>query len=353
MKKRLYSLVLLSSSIVLLTGCNPKETIESLIKGDSGYHDIYHTEEDKTPIDNEFSIGEDKPHVIENEYGVVSYHIYDGDKYYTVRENDPVYNKYEPDEEISLVELTDADYENMGFSSEYYLAYNIMASQYVRVILPSKYYYYVTGSSIYAPDGQIRVDLYDGKVGSSLDAGDSITYDKSTKYTKNGGKKSHIIVREFDNGYTLRVEVNSNSKDWSMVVNQVITMVDEFELPIVKVTEYSLESSHLDVYEQSIYLTDDYYRLAKFEDGSLSITNSAFNMEDNIKAAKNWVITRQCSSHDGTCYENKSDNAYIVWSDTGYSAAVFRNNKDFSFVLYGEGDEALLNIMEIIKHEAQ
>lgn len=353
MKKRLYSLAVLSSSIVLLTGCNPKETIEGFIKGDSGYHDIYHTEEDESPIDTELNLGEDRTRVVENESGVVSYHIYDGDRYYTVRENDPVYNKYEPEEEISLVELTDEDYESIGSPYEYYLAYNIMASQYVRIVLPSNYYYYVTDSSIYAPDGQIRVDLYDGKVGSNLDAGDSITYDKYTKYTKNGGKKSHIIVREFDNGYTLRVEVNSNSKDWSMLVNQIITMDGEFELPTKLIMEDSLNLSNLGNYEQSIYLTDDYYRLAKFEDGSLSITNSAFNMEDNIEAAKNWVITRQGNNVDDLYHENKSDNVYIIWSDSGYSAAVFKNNKDFSFVLYGQGDEALLNIMEIIKHEAQ
>lgn len=353
MKKILYSLAALSSSIVLLTGCNPKETIECFIKGDSGYHDIYHIEENETSIDTELNLGEDRTRVTEDKNGVVSYHIYDGDKYYTVRENDPIYSKYEPEEEISLVELTDENYGSIGSPSEYYLAYNIMASQYVRIILPSNYYYYVTDSSIYAPDGQIRVDLYDGKVGSNLDAGNSITYDKDTKYTKNGGKKSHIIVKEFDNGYTLRVEVNSNSKDWSMLVNQVITMDGKFELPTKLVMEDFLNLSNLGDYEQSIYLTDDYYRLAKFEDGSLSITNSAFNMVDNIEAAKNWVITRQCNNIDEVCHENKSDNAYIIWSDSGYSAAVFKNNKDFSFVLYGQGNEALLNIMEIIKHEAQ
>lgn len=349
MKKRLYSLAVLSSSIVLLTGCNPKETIEGFIKGDSGYHDIYHTERDETPIDTELNLGEDRTRVVEDEYGVISYHIYDGDKYYTVRDNDPVYSKYEPEEEISLIELTDIDY-----NKEYYLAYNVMASQYVRIVLPSIYDYYVTDSSIYAPEGQIRVDLYDGKVGSNLDAGDSITYDKDTKYTKNGGKKSHIIVKEFDNGYTIRVEVNSNSKDWSMLVNQVITMDGKFELPTKLVTEDSLNLSSLGNYEQSIYLTDDYYRLAKFEDGSLSITNSAFNMEDNIEAAKNWVITRRCndSSYD-RYYDNKSDNVYVIWSDAGYSAAVFKNNKDFSFVLYGQGNEALFNIMEIIRHETE
>lgn len=346
MKKLIYGLLLLAG-VVLLSGCSLRDNITKLIGKDSEYQDIYH--DASTDTSTPTSSSSSKSRINESEYGVVSYHVYDGDRYYTVRENDPVFGECETDEDILLIDTSDkteADFDT------FYLSRNVMSKEYIKVSLPSKYTYYVTDNSIYSLTGEIRVEVYDGLVGSDLNAGNSIVYDKNTKYTKNGGKSSHIIVREFDNGYTLRAEVNSNSEDWSMVVKSVIDMTEDFTYPTFDVIKSTSEPATSSEFIQSIYLTNDYYRTAKFEDGYLNLTNSAYTDSNNIEAAKAWVFTRNVNQKI-EYYEYDADNVYILWSNDGYEVAVFKNNKDFSFVLYGYGEEALVNIMEIVKHEAK
>lgn len=344
MKKYLVIVVLtvLSASI---TGCALKDKISSIF-GSEEYVDIYHQPEPMISLSDK---GNSRKIVSED--GVVSYRVSEGDgKYYTVRETDPTFEHYKTEEDISLIDVSnkiDTDY------ISYYLTRNAMTKEYIKIDLPNKYEYYVTDNSIYVPTGEIKISLYDGNVGEDLDAGNSVVYDKDTKYTKDGGNNSHIIIKEFEDKFTIRAEVNSNSEDWSMVVSSVIEMTEELSYPEYEITfENNMPEYDTSEIKQSIYLTNDYFRTAKFEDGYLNITNSAYNRSSNIDVIRAWIFTRNINEH--TPYrEYSDDNIYIMWTDDGYCASTFSNNKDFKFVLYGYGKEALINMMEIIRNETK
>lgn len=344
MKKYLaiVALTILSGSIV---GCTLKDKVSSVF-GSEEYVDIYHQPESTIILSDKGN-----SRMIETEDGVVSYRVSEGDgRYYTVRETDPTFESYKTEEDISLIDVSDKT--EIDYIS-HYLTRNAMTKEYIKIDLPNKYEYYVTDNSIYVPTGEIKISLYDGNVGEDLDAGNSVVYDKDTKYTKDGGNDSHIIIKEFDDKFTIRAEVNSNSEDWSMVVSSVIKMTDELSYPKYEITfENRMPEYDTSKIKQSIFLTNDYFRTAKFEDGYLNITNSAYNTSSNIDVIRAWLFTRNINENT-PYHEYSDDNVYIMWTDDGYCASTFSNNKDFKFVLYGYGEEALINMMEIMKNETK
>lgn len=310
MKKIIITLILTLTLCSTLTGCADK--VKSLLKKDT------QTEEN------------------------IGVHYVD-DKYYT--RNETIWKQMKPEDEITYTSNYDKT------SKVEFLTINIMDKRYVRVELPGYREYINTGSVIKSTDGAIKINIYPDKVGSDIELTNEVLYDKNTKFSDDGGDFVHTIVKDMINGYTIVAHVGSNSEDWSFIRDMVINIQED---DVIKSDNKEFIMS-LPAYDdeilQSVFVTDDYVQVPTlFNDGYICTTISAFDFDKNVDCVYTWLS----NVSDGTkitLYKNKPNNIYYGETETGYSCAIFKDNEQYMYIVYGFGNEACTNILRMLKDE--
>lgn len=259
--------------------------------------------------------------------------------------NEANWAQMQPEEEIAYT----ADYqinEKVDF-----LTVNIMEERYIKVRLPGDYQYTNNGTMIRSNNGEIKINIYNGSLGSGIDVPSPVIYNKDTKYTEDGGNIVHSIVKQMDSGYTIVAQVGSNSRDWSFIRDMIIE-VEETEVIksdnrtfILQLPKYNEEIL------QSVFPTDEYAQIpTEFNDGHLNLVNSAYSFDENVDCILTW-LSAVSDGTNITIYKNSPNNLFYAETETGYSSAIFKNNNQYMYILYGRGEEARTNILRMISNE--
>lgn len=232
-----------------------------------------------------------------------------------------------------------------------FLTVNLMEKRYIKVKLPGEYQYTNNGTMIRSDNGEIKINIYNGSLGSGIDVPNPVIYDKDTKYTEDGGKLVHSIVKQMDNDYTIVAQVGSNSKDWSFIRDMIIE-AEEMEVIDSDNRTFIMQlPKHNEEILQSVFPTNEYAQVPTlFNDGHLNLVNSAYTFDENVDCVFTWLST--VSDGTGiTIYKNKPTNVFYAETETGYSSAIFKNNNQYMYILYGRGEEARTNILRMIMDE--
>lgn len=268
---------------------------------------------------------------------------YVDNQWYTRDESDWV--QMQPEEELMYM----PNY-NVNEKVDFFVI-NIMEGRYVKVRLPGDYQYTNNGTMIRSDTGEIKINIYNGAIGEGIDIPNPVIHNKDVKYTEDGGDFVHSVVKQMDNNYTIVAQVGSNSRDWSFIRDMIID-VEEMEIIESETRTFIMElpNPNPDIL-QSVFPSNEYAQVPTiFEDGYLNLVNSAYNFSENVDYTLKWLSTVS----DGTeliIYKNKPNEIMYAETLTGYSAAVFRNNSQYMYILYGRGEEAKANILRMIENE--